>query len=192
MKTLLFLARGFETMEFSVFVDVLGWARHDYGYDVALDTCGFKKQVTSTFHVPILVDKLIHEINIDEYDALAIPGGFEEFGFYEDAYDEKFLELIRGFHAKNKIIASVCVAALPLGKSGILKGRKATTYHLGDGIRQRQLSEYGAKVVNERIVVEDNLITSYCPETAADVAFTLLEKLTSTEQMLIVKNAMGY
>ena len=47
MKTLLFLARGFETMEFSVFVDVLGWARHDYGYDVALDTCGFKKQVTS-------------------------------------------------------------------------------------------------------------------------------------------------
>ena len=135
---------------------------------------------------------MIHEINIDEYDALAIPGGFEEFGFYEDAYDEKFLELIRGFHAKNKIIASVCVAALPLGKSGILKGRKATTYHLGDGIRQRQLSEYGAKVVNERIVVDDNLITSYCPETAADVAFTLLEKLTSTEQMLIVKNAMGY
>jgi protein deglycase len=47
-------------------------------------------------------------------------------------------------------------------------------------------------VVNERIVVDDNLITSYCPETAADVAFTLLEKLTSTEQMLIVKNAMGY
>jgi protein deglycase len=54
------------------------------------------------------------------------------------------------------------------------------------------LSEYGAKVVNERIVVDDNLITSYCPETAADVAFALLEKLTSTEQMLIVKNAMGY
>ena len=106
--------------------------------------------------------------------------------------EPKFLELIRGFHAKNKIIASVCVAALPLGKSGILKGRKATIYHLGDGIRQRQLSEYGAKVVNERIVVDDNLITSYCPETAADVAFTLLEKLTSTEQMLIVKNAMGY
>jgi protein deglycase len=108
MKTLLFLARGFETMEFSVFVDVLGWARHDYGYDVALDTCGFKKQVTSTFHVPILVDKLIHEINIDEYDALAIPGGFEEFGFYEDAYDENFLELIRGFHAKKNNRLCLC------------------------------------------------------------------------------------
>ena len=50
MKTLLFLARGFETMEFSVFVDVLGWARHDYGYDVALDTFGFKKQVTSVLY----------------------------------------------------------------------------------------------------------------------------------------------
>jgi len=29
MKTLLFLAKGFETMEFSVFVDVLGWAEND-------------------------------------------------------------------------------------------------------------------------------------------------------------------
>jgi 4-methyl-5(b-hydroxyethyl)-thiazole monophosphate biosynthesis len=175
-------------MEFSVFVDVLGWARHDYGYDVTLDTCGFQRQVNSAFHVPILVDKLIHEINIDDYDALAIPGGFEDFGFYEESYDEKFLELIRGFHAKNKIIATVCVAALSLGKSGILKGRNATTYHFRGGIFQKRLAEYGANVVNKRIVIDDNLITSYCPETAADVAFSLLEKLTSTEQMICTQN----
>ena len=31
-KVLLFLAKGFETMEFSVFVDVMGWARYDYGH----------------------------------------------------------------------------------------------------------------------------------------------------------------
>lgn len=30
MKILLFLAKGFETMEFSVFVDVMGWARNAY------------------------------------------------------------------------------------------------------------------------------------------------------------------
>ena len=49
MQTLLFLAKGFETMEFSVFVDVLGWARNDYGLDVPVVTCGFQKQVMSTF-----------------------------------------------------------------------------------------------------------------------------------------------
>ena len=29
-KTLLFLAKGFQTMEASVFIDVLGWALNDY------------------------------------------------------------------------------------------------------------------------------------------------------------------
>lgn len=30
MKILLFLAKGFETMEASVFIDVMGWARNLY------------------------------------------------------------------------------------------------------------------------------------------------------------------
>ena len=192
MKVLVFCATGFETMEFSEFVDVIGWARNDYGYNVQIETCGFQKTVRSTFGVPIIVDKLIDEISVEEYDALAIPGGFEEFGFYTEAFDERFLNLIRMFHEQNKIIASICVAALPLGKSGILKGRKATTYHLRDGYRQKQLAEFGVTVVNERVVVDENVITSYCPETAPDVAFELLRKLIGTEGMLVVKHAMGY
>lgn len=191
MKTLILLAKGFETMEFSVFVDVLGWARNNYGYDVQVETCGFKKEVMSTFNIPILVDRIIDEINVDEYDALAIPGGFEAYGFYEEAYDEKFLNLIREFDIKGKIIATICVAALPLGKSGVLKNRKATTYHLGDG-SQEKLAEFLVDVVNEPIVMDKNIITSYCPETAPRVAFKLLELLTSKEQMEVVRKAMGF
>ncbi|MFL0252877.1 DJ-1/PfpI family protein [Clostridium neuense] len=192
MKTLLFLAKGFETMEFSVFVDVMGWARNDYGYDVEVVTCGFQKQVISTFNIPVLVEKTIDEIDVNDYDALAIPGGFEEYGFYEEAYDEKFLKLIREFDKQGKIIATICVAALSVGKSGVLKGRRATTYHLKGAYRQKQLKEFGVNVVNEPIVVDKNIITSYCPETAPGVAFKLLEKLTSTEQMEIVKRDMGF
>lgn len=192
MKVLLFCAKVFETMEFSVFVDVFGWAENDYGYPVQVVTCGFQKEVVSTFHIPIIVDRLIDEIVVDEYDALAIPGGFEEFGFYEEAYDERLLDLIRAFNEQNKIIATICVGALPLGKSGILNGRKATTYHLKDGYRQKQLEEFGVSVINERIVVDGNVITSYCPQTAPDVAFELLKKLIGYEKMLIVRQAMGY
>ncbi|MEL7654472.1 MAG: DJ-1/PfpI family protein, partial [Bacillota bacterium] len=78
MKTLLFLVKGFETMEFSSFVDVMGWARNDFGLDVPVVTCGFQKQVISTFNIPVSVEKTIEEIKVDDYDALAIPGGFEE------------------------------------------------------------------------------------------------------------------
>ncbi|MFV0537792.1 MAG: DJ-1/PfpI family protein [Dysgonomonas sp.] len=191
-KVLVFLAKAFETMEFSVFIDILGWARVDYGHNLLVDTCGFTEKVISTFNIPVMVDKTIGEINVDEYDALAIPGGFEEFGFYEEAYDERFLELIKEFNAKGKIIATVCTGALPLGKNGVLKNRKATTYHLNNGYRQKELKGFGVNVVNEPIVVDDNIITSYCPETAPNVAFELLKMLTSEEEMGVIKKAMGF
>lgn len=192
MKILLLIAKGFETMEFSVFVDIFGWARNDYGVDIKVETCGFSKKVTSTFGIPVTVDKTVDEIAIDDYDALAIPGGFEEFGFYEDAYDAIFSEIIKDFDSKQKPIASICVGALALGKSGVLTGRNATTYHFGDGRRQKQLSEFGVNVINNPIVVDKNIITSYCPQTAPGVAFELLKILSSEKIMNEVKYAMGY
>lgn len=191
-RVLVFLAKAFETMEFCVFIDVLGWARVDYGHKIFIDTCGFTNKVISTFNVPVIVDKKIGEINADDYDALAIPGGFGEFGFYEEAYDERLLKLIREFDSKGKIIASVCSGAFPIAKSGVLNNRRATTYHLKDGYWQNKLKEFGVNVVNERIVVDRNIITSYCPETAPDVAFELLKMLTSEEEMTIIKRAMGF
>lgn len=193
MKVLLFCCKGFETMEFAPFVDVMGWARNDYGMPVEVVTAGFSKTVISTFGIPILVDKSYDEIDVSEYDALAIPGGFEEFGFYEEAYDERFLNLIREFERSNKYIASICVGALPIGASGILKGRKATTYHLGDGRRQKQLAEFGVDVIPDQSVVTDkNIITSFCPETAPHVAIALLRMLMGDEKAKVVAKAMGF
>ncbi|WMJ89621.1 DJ-1/PfpI family protein [Anaerocolumna sp. MB42-C2] len=192
MKILLFLAKGFELMEFSPFIDIMGWANNGYGCDIQVVTCGFHNQVTSTFNIPVMVNKLIDDIKVDDYEALAIPGGFEEFGFYEEAYHEKFLQLIQAFNSKGKIIASVCVGALPIGKSGVLNGRNGTTYHLNGGHRQAQLRSFNVNVINEPIVTDNNIITSYCPETAPFVGFLLLEKLTSKEKTETVKKAMGY
>lgn len=192
MKILLFLATGFETMEASVFIDVFGWAKTEFEVDASVVTCGFQKQVISTFGVPVTVDTLIDEIHADDYDALAIPGGFEEYDFYRDAYHEKFLNLIWEFDEKGKWIASVCVGALPVAKSGVLQGRSATTYHLKNGYRQEQLRDFGVKVVNKPMVVDRNIITSYCPSTAVLVAFELLEKMTSSGQAKQVKKLMGY
>ena len=193
MKVLLFCCKGFETMEFAPFVDVMGWARNDYGMPVEVVTAGFSKTVISTFGILILVDKSFDEIDVSEYDALAIPGGFEEFGFYEEAYDERFLNLIREFERSNKFIASICVGALPIGASGILKGRKATTYHLGDGRRQKQLAEFGVDVIpDQSVVIDKNIITSFCPETAPHVAIALLRMLMGEDKAQVVAKAMGF
>ena len=192
MKILLFLAKGFETMESSVFIDVFGWARCSYYYDVEVVTCGVQDTVVSAFGVPVKADVVLEKVNVDEYDALAFPGGFEEFGFYEEAFSKNVVSLINSFNDKHKMIASVCVGALALANAGILKGKKATTYHLNNGHRQKQLAAYGAEVVNEPVVKTDNIITSYCPQTAPEVAFVLLGELVGEEKMAVVKTAMGF
>jgi 4-methyl-5(b-hydroxyethyl)-thiazole monophosphate biosynthesis len=191
-KVLLFLSQGFEEYEASVFTDILGWSR-TYGLEpVDVVTVGLRKKIKCTWNLSVEPEYLLDEINSDQFDALAIPGGFEEKGFYEDAYDERFLNLIREFDRKGKMIASVCVAALPVGKSGVLKGRNGTCYHLKGGIRRRQLKEFKVNVLDEHIVVDDNIITSTSPASALDVAFCLLEKLTSKANLLKVKEGMGF
>jgi 4-methyl-5(b-hydroxyethyl)-thiazole monophosphate biosynthesis len=191
-KVLLFLAQGFEEYEAAVFTDVIGWSRI-YGTEpVGLITTGLRSEITCTWNLIVKPEIEFSKINMEDFNALAIPGGFEKAGFYEDAYDERFLNLIREFDKEKKIIASVCVAALPIGKAGVLKNRNATTYDLLDGIRIKQLKDFGAKIQNERIVVDENIITSTGPSTGLDVAFTLLEMLTTRENVKSVKKYMRF
>jgi 4-methyl-5(b-hydroxyethyl)-thiazole monophosphate biosynthesis len=189
-KVLLLLADGFETFEASVFIDVIGWNLVEGDNSTELVTCGLKKEIKSSFNQRFIVDFLISDIDIAAFDALAIPGGFEVYGYYNDAYDEKFLDLIRGFKANNKFIASVCVGALPLGKSGVLKDKKGTTYN--SAIRREALQGCGVNVINQPIVMDDNIITSWNPSTAIDVAFLLLKYLTSKKNASKVRQLMGF
>ena len=191
-KILLFLAQGFEEYEASVFTDVIGWSRVYGNKPVNLVTTGLRPEIKCTWNFIVRPELAFKKINIQEFDALAIPGGFEKAGFYEDAYDERFLNLIREFDKQGKIIASICVAALPIGKSGVLKGRKATTYDLLDGVRRKQLADFGAEVQDESIVIDKNIITSTGPSTAIDVAFILLEMLTDKENVKVVKKYMRF
>jgi 4-methyl-5(b-hydroxyethyl)-thiazole monophosphate biosynthesis len=190
-NVLLLLANGYETYEASVFIDVIGWNLIDGDKSTKLFSCGLTKEINSSFNQKCIVDYLAEEINIDDYDALAIPGGFEEFNFYDDAYDERFLDVIRDFQKQNKLIASICVAALSLGKSGILKGRFATTYNK-KAIRQDTLKEFGVIVKNEPVVIDGNIITCWNPSTAIDVAYLLLERLTTKENTNYIKTIMGF
>jgi protein deglycase len=190
-KVLLLLAEGFETFEASVFIDVIGWNLVEGDHSTELFTCGLKKEIRSSFNQRFIVDYLVEETDIRDFDAIAIPGGFEIFDFYKDAYDERFLNMIRGFSKEDKIVASICVGALPVGKSGILVNRKGTTYNMKP-VRQQTLSGFGVKVVNEPIVIDHKIITSWNPSTAIDVAFALLEMLTNRENTDHIREIMGF
>jgi 4-methyl-5(b-hydroxyethyl)-thiazole monophosphate biosynthesis len=190
-NVLLFLAQGFEELEASAFTDVFGWSRIYGNTPVGLITTGLRNEIKCTWNFIVKPELDFSRIDVSYFDALAIPGGFEEAGFYEDAFDPRFLNLIQDFNKQNKIIASVCVGAIPVGKSGILNGRAATTYDL-EGIRRPQLAGYGAIIMDKRIVTDQNIITSTGPSTSLDVAFTLLEMLTNADNVRKVKEYMRF
>ncbi len=189
-KVLLLLAEGFEVFEASVFIDVMGWNLEEGDASTRLFTCGLRKEIKSAFNQTFIVDYTLDEIDVASFDALAIPGGFEVYGFYNDAYSEPFLQLIRKFNEEGKIIASICVGALPIAKSGLLQGKKATTY--SSQIRRDALQSFGVEVIHEPIVVDSNIITSWNPSTAVDVALLLLQELTSKANANKVRCLMGF
>lgn len=55
--------------------------------------CGLTKEDKTTFDQKMVVDYTLDDIRLDDFDALAIPGGFEEYGFYEDGFSEALLHV---------------------------------------------------------------------------------------------------
>jgi protein deglycase len=191
-KVLLLLCQGVEIYEAGAFYDVLGWSGAYSEKKVEVVTVGLQNPVQGTFGIKIIPDCLLAEVAADDFDALAIPGGFETYGFYEQAYSQPVANLIRRFDELKKPIAAICVGALPVANSGILKGRQATTYHLRDGVRRKQLAEFGVNIVDKPIVCDGNVITSTSPATAMGVAFGLLAMLTDDENAACIRKLMGF
>ncbi|MGV8920292.1 MAG: DJ-1/PfpI family protein [Pseudomonas sp.] len=178
-RVLMLLANGVEPLEMAAFTDVLGWANLVGDEKLEVTDVGLRKKISTTFGLSLNPSQLLKDVDLSSFDALAIPGGFEPSGFYEEALSEEFLAVIRHFADANKVVASVCVSSICLGAAGVLNGKNATTYHQIGGKRKQQLVESGAVFVDRPIVIDGNLITSTGPGTAIEVAFELLERLTS-------------
>ncbi|MBA3927409.1 DJ-1/PfpI family protein [Listeria rustica] len=191
-KIMMLLADGFEAVEASVFTDVLGWNQMEGAGGTELVTVGLREKLRCTWNFTVLPEYTLDQVTLSEFDVLVIPGGFYEAGFYEDAYSVAFLDVIRYFYAQDKLIATICVAALALGKSGILQGKQATTYNGEGSVRQAQLQAFGAEVLPDPIIRDGNIITSHNPSTGFDVAFLVLEELTGRANTNHVKTLMGF
>lgn len=159
---------------------------------VDLVITALKKNVCSKHDLTIKAHHLIKDIHPDHYKALIIPGGFSDAG-YTEVYNQKVLDLIRKIYKIGGIITAMCVGSLAVARTGILKGKKATTYSASkrhDNLLI--LQECGAIPVKKRIVVTDRIITNRGPDTAIEVAFKLLEMLNGKKDVHAVKKAMMF
>jgi 4-methyl-5(b-hydroxyethyl)-thiazole monophosphate biosynthesis len=191
-KILMVLANGVEPMEMAAFTDIIGWANLLGEEKIELVIAGLREQITSTFDLVIRPNHMLSDLDLSEFDALALPGGFEPSGYYEDAFSEPYIETIKHFVNSEKLVASVCVSSLSLGRAGVLHNRKATIYHQLGGRRKQQLLETGAEFIDRPIVRDRNIITSSGPGTASEVAFLMIEILTSKSNSDNIRKIMRF
>jgi len=195
-KVAVFLFEGAELFEIASFTDIFGW-NNIVGLkefrDIKVETISYKESIKCTWGGKIKVEKVITEENIGkffDYDILIIPGGFGKANFFEGKNNEIFKKLIKYFSESNKIIVAICSAVINLLESGYIKNKKVTTYLLDNKRYFNQLKNYNIIPIEEEIVIDDNLFTCSGPGNALEMSFKLLEKLTSSENLKIVKKNM--
>lgn len=99
-------------------------------------------------------------------DVLIVPGGPGEQAVRNDP---DALAWVRTAHDAAQWTASVCTGALILAAAGILDDVPATTHWLA----RAELEALGADVVDERVCVEDGIITAAGVSSGIDMALTL-------------------
>lgn len=117
-------------------------------------------------------------------DVLIVPGGGwpdPNFGAYAEAKRGEILEIIREYHKKpDKVLASVCVGGLLLGKAGVLKGRPSTT----NQAFYNELKDMGANLIEARVVDDGDIVTASGVTASIDLGLWLVQRFCGSEKAL--------
>ncbi|MFN2100104.1 type 1 glutamine amidotransferase domain-containing protein [Altererythrobacter sp. MF3-039] len=120
------------------------------------------------------VDITVEEVSAGDYDALLLPGGQMNPDILR--MNDTVIELIRDFNRQMKPIAAICHAPWLLAEADIIGGKTVTSW---PSIRT-DLENAGAKVVDQEVVEDGNLITSRNPDDIPAFSQALIARLGVT------------
>src|SRR5438477_4790950 len=106
----------------------------------------------------VKVDKTVEEVAVDDYDALLVPGGVGNPDQLRG--DENAVSLVRDFAGAGKPMAVICHGPWVLVESGVVRGRKVTSWPT----LQTDIVNAGGDWVDSEVVVDGNLVTSRKPD----------------------------
>ena len=175
-----FLADGFEEIEGLTVVDLLRRA----GVHVTTVSITGEHTIHGAHGIDVQADKLFGEVAYTEQDMVVLPGGMP--GTLHLGGHEGVKQVLEQFCREKKYIAAICAAPSVLGKYGMLKGRKATSY---PGFKDALL---GAEYVYDKVVADEYFITSRGMGTAIAFALKLIELLVGEEQAKKIGESIIY
>jgi len=169
-KILIIATHGFEQSELEMPRDKLRAA----GAEVTVASPD-GKQITGWDHTdwgrPADVDIKISDAKESDYTALVIPGGVMNPDKLR--VDEDAMTLVKAFLASGKVVAAVCHGPWLLVQAGALKGRQATSY----GSIRKDVENAGATWVDEKVVVDNGIITSRNPDDLPAFISKIIEEV---------------
>ncbi|HAH19666.1 MAG: protease [Omnitrophica WOR_2 bacterium GWF2_43_52] len=132
---------------------------------------GQKKEYKSKEGYPAPEELSIKDARAQNFDGVVIPGG------YAPDILRRYKEVnnfVKDLYAQGKVVASICHGGWVLVSSGILKGKKATSF---SAIKDDVVNA-GAQFLDKEVVVDGNLITSRTPYDLPAFCREMIKQLT--------------
>lgn len=165
---LVILPEGFEEIEAITPIDLLRRA----GAEVTIAALGTTPHVTGRCNITMHADTTLAEAGSKTYDMLFLPGGP---GVLNLRGDMRVRELVQQQATAGRWLAAICAAPTVLYDAGLLEGRRYTAHF-------SVAKQLPTALAEERVVVDDKIITSRGAGTALDFGLVLVERLFSFEK----------
>ena len=117
------------------------------------------------------VEKLVTDADPADYDALVLPGGVANPDFLRA--DADAVRFVRNFVNTGKPVAAICHGPWTLVEAGVVDGRTLTSW---PSLRT-DLVNAGATWVDERVHVDNKLVTSRNPDDLPAFCEAMLEQI---------------
>jgi len=172
LKIACLLESMFEDSEFVKPADAFRQAGHQVtviGLEPGKDLKGYRGTAT------VRAEKGIDTVRPDEYDALFIPGGYSPDHL---RLNPKVVSFTKAFFDADKPVFAICHGPQLLITARVVKGSTLTAWPtIQDDLRQ-----LGAKVVDQEVAIDGNLVTSRKPD---DIPAFIRESLKVLEKVPI-------
>ncbi len=178
-KVLVPLANGFEEIEAMSIIDILSRA------DIDVIVAGLEKREVegSNTGLKVIAHTVLNEVDINTLDMIVLPGGLP--GAEYLAKSEKIKSIIKELNDKNKPVGAICAAPWALKEAGVLEHKKHTNY---PGFESHTGKE--GYMADQKVVIDDNVITSRGPGTAICFALEIVKLLKGEEIFNKLKSAL--
>lgn len=144
----------------------------EQGYDVTLVGPEGGKMYKGKHGMALKSDKASGEVNPEDFTGLVIPGGYAPDRMVRD---KNMVDLVRDSVNKCCIIAAICHGPLMLVEADIIKNKKVT----GFKSILTPLRLAGAKVMDDSVVTDENIITARDASDVIEFSKAIIEMLAA-------------